>query len=121
MERYQDWNCEHTDLVDELIDFMEEKEIEILGLSETKCCGGGEKVLRLGYRLIWGGGREKKIGVDVIISERMWGMVVEVVRVNDRILKLRLGDKYQNILQEYTPQTGCKEEKIEDFLEILDN
>ncbi|KAG8233994.1 hypothetical protein J437_LFUL014455 [Ladona fulva] len=30
----------------------------------------------------------------------MWGMVVEVV---------------------YAPQTGCKEEKIEGFLEILDN
>ncbi|KAG8232424.1 hypothetical protein J437_LFUL012855 [Ladona fulva] len=82
--------------VEELIDFMEEKKIEILGLSETKWCGGGEKVLRLGYRLIWGGGREKKNGVAVIIRERMWGIVVEVV-------------------------SGCKEEKIEDFLEILDN
>ncbi|KAG8227355.1 hypothetical protein J437_LFUL003344 [Ladona fulva] len=53
----------------------------------------------------------------------MWGMVVEVVRVNYRVLKLklRLGDKYQNILQVCTPQTGCKEEKIKDFLEILDN
>ncbi|KAG8228276.1 hypothetical protein J437_LFUL006243 [Ladona fulva] len=92
-------------------------------LARTKWCGGGEKILRLGYRLIWGRGREKKNGVAVIISERMWGIIVEVVRVNDRILKLklRLGDKYRNILQVYAPQTGCKEEKIEDFLEILDN
>ncbi|KAG8240279.1 hypothetical protein J437_LFUL012756 [Ladona fulva] len=44
----------------------------------------------------------------------MWGMAVEVVR-------LRLGVKYQNIPQVYAPQRGCKEEKIEEFLEILGN
>ncbi|NSM56201.1 hypothetical protein HET73_00650, partial [Wolbachia endosymbiont of Atemnus politus] len=61
-----------TGKVEELVEFMMERELDVLGLSETKWKGTGERKLRNGYRLFWSGGKEMKNGVGMIVSSRLW-------------------------------------------------
>ena len=58
-----------TDKTEELVNFMIEKDIAILGLSETKWRGRGERQLKEGYRLFYSGGQEARNGVGLIIRK----------------------------------------------------
>ena len=49
-----------TDKIEELVEFMKEKDIATLGLCETKWKGRGERKLKEGYRLFYSGGQEAK-------------------------------------------------------------
>ena len=51
--------------IEEIIDTMIERKMELLGLSETKWIGSGEKELRDGYKLMWSGGSEGRNGVGI--------------------------------------------------------
>jgi exonuclease III len=106
--------------LEEVIDLMGRRRVDVLGMSETKRMGTGVEELRGGYKLYWSGnGSEEKNGVGFVVRE---GMREEVEFVNERIIKLRISMKGNQveIIQVYAPHTGHMQEDKEEFAEMLE-
>jgi exonuclease III len=96
--------------VNEVVDVMTERGIDILGLSEVKWKDVGKIELNGGYRLWWSGNKEaRRNGVGIIVSPKWKEEVLEVQEEGDRIIKIRMKVKHEewDICQIYAPQVGC--------------
>ena len=69
------------------------------------------------YKFFWQGCNQRTAGVGVFIAERWIDSVVNVVRVNERIMyvKLVIGKQIVNIVSAYAPQVGLSAEEKDDF------
>ena len=69
------------------------------------------------YKFFWQGCNKGTAGVGVPIAERWIDSVVNVVRVNVRIMYVRLviGKQIVNIVSEYAPRVGLSAEEKDDF------
>ena len=69
------------------------------------------------YKFFWQGCNKGTAGVGVFITERWIDSVVDVVRVNKRIMyvKLVIGKQIVNVVSAYAPQVGLSAEKNDDF------
>ena len=108
-----------TGKVEEIVDVMERRKLDVLGLAETRWKGEGRRELRKGYRLYWSGNSEgRSSGVGVVVRD---GMKEEVKGISDRIMKIRVTVKGRSleIAQVYAPQVGCTAQEKEDFEEEL--
>ena len=69
------------------------------------------------YKFFWQGCNKGTAGVGMFIAERWIDSVVNVVRVNERIMyvKLVIGKHIGNIVSAYAPQVGLSAEEKDDF------
>jgi hypothetical protein len=111
-----------TGKIEEAIDVMKERKLEILGMSETKWKGCGEKNLREGYKLCWSGGLEGRNGVAFLVSPKAKEYIVQVVNFSDRLIKMKLryGKVDVEYMQVYAPQSGKPVEEKEQFVADLE-
>ena len=81
-------------------------------MQEIRWKGAGVRVLKefvwLKYKFIWQGGLYGLNGVDIMILEELMDKVVEVVRVNEQLImvKLVIGKCLVNVIFSYAPQIG---------------
>ena len=82
----------------------------------------GESARMLGangrrYKFFWQGCNKGTAGVCLFIAERWIDSVVDVVRVNERIIyvKLVIGKQIVNSVSAYAPQVGLSAEGKDDF------
>lgn len=109
---------------EECIDLMKERQLGLLGLSETKWRGKGEKELRDGFFLYWSGGEGAKNGVAFIINHKLKERLEDVTYISDRIIQMKVRinqDRSLTFLQCYAPQTGLSDEEKERFEEKLED
>ena len=106
---------------EEVITLMKERNLDMLGLCETRLSGNGTKLLHDNYHLFYSGGREAKHGVGVIMREEFAEKVGYLVFKNERILSysLVLGTHKLSFIQVYAPQQGRPVEEKEEFYERL--
>ena len=106
----------------EVADLMERRGVNILCVQETRwkeerprCIGGG-------YKMWCCGSGNKKNGVEIILKKEHVDRVVELWRVTDRIicLKMELDGVMLNIISAYAPQEGRIREEKETFWLDLD-
>ena len=71
--------------------------------------------------IFWQGCNKGTAGVGVFIAERWIDCIVNVVRVNERIMyvKLVIGKQIINIVSAYAPQVGLSAEEKDDFWDRL--
>ena len=107
----------------EVAAMMENRQIDVLCVQETKWKGSKAKDLGGGYKLYYHGCERNKNGVGIILSASLVGDVVEVKRQSDRIIQMKLDYKgcMLNVISAYAPQTGCDEEEKDKFWEEMDN
>ena len=69
------------------------------------------------YKFLWQGCNKETAGVSVFIAERWIGSVVDVARVNGRIMyvKLVIGKQIVNSVTAYGQQVGISAEEKDDF------
>ena len=108
---------------EELVCLMKERNIDMLGLCETRLTGKGTKILHDNYQLIYSGGRDSHHGVGVILTEEMAKRVGEVEQSSERIMafSVSVGDLSVSVIQVYAPQQGRPLEERERFYEELQN
>ena len=94
---------------------------------ERSCCSqetrwNGESARILGaigtrYKFFWQGCNKGTAGVGVFMAERWIDSGVDVVRVNERIMyvKLMIGKQLINIVSDYAPQVGLSAEDKDNF------
>ncbi|XP_047263709.1 craniofacial development protein 2-like [Capsicum annuum] len=75
-----------------------------------------------GYKLWYSGSDRRRNGVGILVDEELRGQVVEIKRVNDRLMtiKLVIGGCTLNVCSFYAPQVGLDEEEKKRFWEALD-
>uniref|UniRef100_A0A7N8XCY4 Endonuclease/exonuclease/phosphatase domain-containing protein n=1 Tax=Mastacembelus armatus TaxID=205130 RepID=A0A7N8XCY4_9TELE len=106
----------------ELADMMERRKVDILCVQETRWKGSKAYRLATGFKLFYHGVDGKRNGVGVILKEDFATNVLEVKRVSDRVmsLKLEVEGVMLNVVSGYAPQVGCELEEKEKFWREMD-
>ncbi|KAK3558041.1 hypothetical protein QTP86_006419 [Hemibagrus guttatus] len=106
----------------ELADVMERRKVDILCVQETRWKGSKARSIGAGFKLFYYGVDSKRNGVGVVLKEEFVRNVLEVKRVSDRVmsLKLEIEGVMLNVVTGYAPQVGCELEEKERFWSELD-
>ncbi|KAK3530520.1 hypothetical protein QTP86_027885 [Hemibagrus guttatus] len=106
----------------ELADMMERRKVDILCVQETRWKGSKVRSIGAGFKLFYYGVDSKRNGVGVVLKEEFVRNVMEVKRVSDRVmsLKLEIEGVMLNVVSGYAPQVGCELEEKERFWSELD-
>ncbi|KAK3545979.1 hypothetical protein QTP70_018415, partial [Hemibagrus guttatus] len=106
----------------ELADMMERRKVDILCVQETRWKGSKARSIGAGFKLFYYGVDSKRNGVGVVLKEEFLWNVLEVKRVSDRVmsLKLEIEGVMLNVVSGYAPQVGCELEEKERFWSELD-
>ncbi len=91
-------------------------------MQETKWKGSKARSIGGRFKLFYHGVDGKRNGVEVILKEEYVKSVLEVKRVSDRMMsvKLEIEGVMINVISTYAPQVGCEMEEKEDFWSKLD-
>ncbi|MCI4378649.1 hypothetical protein PGIGA_G00218200 [Pangasianodon gigas] len=106
----------------ELADMRERRKVDILCVQETRWKGSKARSIGAGFKLFYYGVDSKRNGVGVVLKEEFGRNVLEVKRVSDRVmtLKLEIEGVMLNVVSGYAPQVGCELEEKERFWSELD-
>ena len=106
---------------EEIVERMQARKLDILGLCETRYRGSGRKVLHDDYLLIYSGGDEARHGVAVIIKPSLASRVKTEKTINERMMSvtLQLEEKSLKVIQVYAPQQGRPNLEKEEFFDAL--
>ncbi|KAK3537270.1 hypothetical protein QTP70_007006 [Hemibagrus guttatus] len=104
----------------ELADMMERRKVDILCVQETRWKGSKAHSIGAGFKLFHYGVDSKRNGVGVVLKEKFVRNVLEVKRVSDRVMSLKLEGVMLNVVSGYAPQVGCELEEKERFWSELD-
>ncbi|KAK3518654.1 hypothetical protein QTP70_006960 [Hemibagrus guttatus] len=106
----------------ELADMMERRKVDILCVQETRWKGSKARSIGAGFKLFYYGVDSKRNGEGVVLKEEFVRKVLEVKRVSDRVmsLKLEIEGVMLNVVSGYAPQVGCELEEKERFWSELD-
>ncbi|KAK3568285.1 hypothetical protein QTP86_003156 [Hemibagrus guttatus] len=101
---------------------MERRKVDILCVQETRWKGSKAHSIGAGFKLFYYGVDNKRNGVGVVLKEEFVRNVLEVKRVSDRVmsLKLEIEGVMLNVVSGYAPQVGCELEEKERFWSELD-
>ena len=93
----------------EVVDLMERREVEIFCVQETRWKGKRARCIGGEYKMWYFGSGNKKNGVGIILKKEHVDRVVELWRVTDRIicLKMMLNGLMLNVISAYAPQWGA--------------
>ena len=97
--------------------------IDILGISELKWTGMGEFNYDDHYTYYCGQESQRRNGVALIISRRVWNAVVGGNLKDDRMISVRFQGKSFSITvtQVYVPTTNAKETGVDQLCEDLED
>ena len=106
----------------ELTDLMELRNVDILCVQEAKWKGSKARNIGGGCKLFYNGDDGRKNGIGIVVREKLVESVLEVKRVSDRLMAMKLGVKGSilNIISAYVPQVNNSMEEKNDFWEDLD-
>ncbi|KAK3569471.1 hypothetical protein QTP86_031431, partial [Hemibagrus guttatus] len=101
---------------------MERRKVDILCVQETRWKGSKARSIGAGFKLFYYGVDSKRNGVGVVLKEEFVRNVLEVKRVSDRVMSLKLEFEgvMLNVVSGYAPQVGCELEEKERFWSELD-
>ena len=101
---------------------MERRNVNVLCLQEIKWKGSKARNIGGGCKLFYNGADGRKNGIAIVVREELAERVLEVKRVSDRLMAIKLEVKRSilNIVTAYAPQVNNSMEEKNDFGEDLD-
>ncbi|PHT95150.1 hypothetical protein T459_03032 [Capsicum annuum] len=105
----------------ELVKTLRKRRINIACVQETKWVGSKARDVD-GYKLWYSGSERRRNGVGILVDEELRGQVVEVKRINDRLMTIKLVIRgfTLNVCSAYAPQVGSEGEEKMRFWEALE-
>ena len=108
----------------EIVETVSRRRISVCAIQESRWKGQSARILsgkNSKYKFYWSGDDTGFGGVGLLVEEALIENVVSVVRINNRIMYLRLmiGKKIIRIFSVYAPQTGLPEATKEKFYNDL--
>ena len=106
----------------EQADMMKRRNVDILCLQETKWKGSTARNIGGGCKIFYNGADERKNGIGIVLREELLESVLEVKRVSDRLMamKLEVNGSILNIVSAYATQVNNSMEEKNDFWKDLD-
>ncbi|KAI5624580.1 hypothetical protein C0J50_15862 [Silurus asotus] len=106
----------------EIADMMVRRKVDMLCVQETKWKGSKARNIGGGFKLFYHGVDRKRNGVGVILKKEYSKSVVEVKRVSDRVMivKVEVEGMMINVISAYASQVGCEMEEKKRFWSELD-
>ncbi|XP_065315504.1 uncharacterized protein LOC135924376 [Gordionus sp. m RMFG-2023] len=123
--RVATWNVgSMTERAGEVVDVLHRRHIDVCCIQETRWKGNGTRMIgktNEKYKFFWQGGIDGKAGVGVLVAEKLVDKVVEVRRLDNQIMVIKMifGRKLYNIISAYVPQVGRSEEEKDIFWDSL--
>ena len=74
----------------ELTDMMERRNVDILCLQDTKWKGSKARNIGGGCKIFYNGADGRKNGIGIVLREELVKSVLEVKRVSDRLMAMKL-------------------------------
>ena len=107
----------------ELEDMMERRNVDILYLQETKWKSSKARKIEGGCKLFYNGADGRKNGIGIAVRKELAESVLEVKRVLDRLMAIKLEVKRSilNIISAYAPQVNNSMEEKNEFWEDLND
>ncbi|XP_063544350.1 craniofacial development protein 2-like [Cydia strobilella] len=106
----------------ELSAILERRRINLCCVQETKWKGAKSRQIGKGFKLIYNGIENTKNGVGIVLDKYLSENVVEINRISDRIMSVKIALEKQpclNVLSVYAPQVNCQEAEKQQFWEDL--
>ena len=106
----------------EVADLMDRRWVDILCVQETRWKGEKARCIGGEYKMWYYESGNKTNGVGIILKKEHVDRVVDLWRVTDRIicLKMEFDGVMLNVISAYAPQVGCVREEKEGFWLDLD-
>ena len=100
---------------------MKSKNLAIVGHSETRMKGSGERILHENYKLIYSGQDDGRHGVGVVLSPELAPYVEKVDSVSERIIGISIKTKTVtfSLIHVYAPQSGRPSHEKDQFYQDL--
>ena len=107
----------------ELADMMERRNVAILCLQKTNWKGSKVRNIGGGCKIFYNGADGKRNGIEIVVREELVESVLEVKRVSDRLMavKLEVKGSILNIISAYAPQVNNSMEEKNNFWQDLDS
>ena len=101
----------------ELADMMEQRNIDILCLQETRWNGSKARNIEGGCKLFYNKADGRRSRIGIVVREELVESVLEAKRVSDRLMAMKLGVKGSilNIASAYAPQVNKSIDEKNDF------
>ena len=101
----------------ELADMVERRNVDILCRQETKWKGSKARNIGGGCKIFYNGADGRKNGIGIVLREELAESVLEVKRVSDRLMAMKLEVKGSilNIVSAYAPQVNNSMEEKKDL------
>ena len=106
----------------ELADMMDRRKVDIFCVQETKWKGNKARNIGGSFKLFYHGVDGRRSVVGVILKDEYAERVLEVRRMSDREMsvKLEVEGEMINIISAYAPQVGCEVDEKEEFWSEFD-
>ncbi|GJU36052.1 ubiquinol oxidase, mitochondrial-like protein [Tanacetum coccineum] len=106
----------------ELVDALKRKKVDIACFQETKWKGSRNREGNQ-YKLWYSGSTTARNGVGVVLAPNLKDKVVQVSRISDRIMMVRLviEEETISVISAYAPQVGLGEAEKKSFWDSLDD
>ncbi|XP_047267558.1 craniofacial development protein 2-like [Capsicum annuum] len=104
----------------ELVKILQKRRVSIVCIQETKWVGTKARDVD-GYKLWYLGSVRHRNGVGILVDEELREQVVEVKRVSDRLMSIKLVIEgfMVNVISFYASQVGLDEKEKKEFWEVL--
>ena len=101
----------------ELVDMKEFRNVDILCLRETKWKDSKARNIKDECKLFYNRADGRKNGIRIVVREKLVESVLEVKRVSDRLMTMKLEVKgfILNTVSAYVPQVNNSMEEKNDF------
>jgi len=123
--RFATWNIgTMTGRSAEVVETLHGIKIDVCSVQETRWTGSGARVMGKGmprYKFFWQDYKDDIAGVGLLISDRWIDKIIDVKRVNECImcLKVLISDKLVTCICAYAPQTGRSGEEKDSFWDLM--
>ncbi|XP_071493217.1 uncharacterized protein [Diadema antillarum] len=107
---------------EEIVDLMQERQLKVLGIAETRLQGQGRKTVHDNYELIYSGSeRDTRHGVGLFFHPDFAVHIEKVHYISNRIIAsiLNINNHRVSFIQAYAPQQGRPQEEKDEFYEQL--
>jgi len=104
----------------EVVEMVGRRRLDFCCLQETRWKGEGARMLGE-YKVFWQGCADGVAGVGILVAKRWVEKVINVNRVSERllVLRIRVGRSILNLVIVYAPQVGRTMEEKEEFMVLL--